>query len=72
MTAVLTLALVRQRADHVLTMDARGSDPEAAHGSQDALYVDVLRAVAYGHPESREMALEALRLHESPGTRWFA
>ena len=72
MTAVLTLSIVRERVEHVLAMDAGGYDPEAAHGSQDDLYVDVLRAVAGGHEDAREMARESLRVAESDGRRWYA
>lgn len=69
----LTLDNVRQRADKIVEMD-RGDqgDPEAAHGDQDELYEDVLRAVATGHPDARAMATECLRVAESGGTRWYA
>lgn len=72
MSTVLTLSIVRERVEHVLAMDAENGDPEAAHGSQDDLYVAILRAVAAGHPDSAQMATEALRIEESDGVRWYA
>ena len=72
MIGVLTLALVRERVEHILAMDASGGDPESAHGSQDDLYVDVLRAVATGLKDAQEMARETLRVAASSGVRWYA
>lgn len=64
----MNLADVRNRVARILVV----SDPEVFHGHEDELYVDVLTAVADGHPESREMALECLRVVSAERTRWYA
>jgi hypothetical protein len=68
----LTLEAVAQRVAEIVKMDAHGGDPEGAHAEQDNLYEDVLRAVAAYHRDSQLMAVEALRVAESNGERWFA
>jgi K+-sensing histidine kinase KdpD len=68
----LTLEAVKQRVEAVLELDRRDTDPEQAHGAQDSLYVDILRAVTDSHPESVQMVREALRLTEGAPTRWYA
>jgi len=71
-TGPITLAQVHEATEIVLAMDAAGSDPEAAHAEQDNLWVAVLGATAAGHPDARLMAVEALRLTQSNGARWYA
>jgi hypothetical protein len=64
---------VHRRVEEILEMDRYDRDPERAHHAQDRLYVDVLRAVAAGHPWSLAMAGECLRIADSDtGARWFA
>jgi hypothetical protein len=47
-------------------------DPEAMHGSEDALHRSVLQAVAAGHPQARELAAAALRTNDIDAPRWCA
>lgn len=68
----LTLDNIRRRAEEILDMDHRDLDPEAAHGHQDELYEDVLRAVAAGHPDTQALADECVRVAESGGRRWYS
>jgi hypothetical protein len=68
----LTLEEVHRRTEHVLEMDHHDADPEMAHGAQDRLYVDVLKAVVAGHPDAAAMATDVLRIEDSDGTRWWA
>lgn len=51
---------------------ASAGDPEAAHGMQDKLFSEVLRAVANGHPDARELAAAALIAREIEFPRWYA
>lgn len=67
----LNLEDVGSRVDEVIGMDGRG-DVESAHLRQDRIYVDVLRAVADGHPDAQDMAAEALRIAETGGERWYS
>lgn len=45
-------------------------DDEAAHGAEDKLYEDVLRAVAAMHPDAYDLAHEALKSQEVDFCRW--
>lgn len=47
-------------------------DNEDAHQAQDALLVEVLRAIVDGCPNSPEMAKEALKVLEIDFDRWYA
>lgn len=47
-------------------------DDEAAHALEDALNVAVLRAIATGHAQPAQIALEAIRLREFSFSRWAA
>ena len=49
------------------------ADPEVAHGLEDGLYQDVLRAIADGTAvDPQEMAREALDAQSIPFDRWMA
>lgn len=65
----LTVARVQERLNEIRLL-AHAKDPEAAHGREDSLYVDVLRAVVAGHPEARALAVEALKARRIPFARW--
>lgn len=67
-----SLALVKKRAEAIITKDNSDTDPEGAHADQDALFVDVLRCVAEDHPDAAAMVNEALRVPSVGGTRWYA
>lgn len=49
-----------------------GLDDEAAHSLEDALYREVLEAIADGHPDSAALAAEALRTKGIEFCRWYA
>lgn len=71
-SAKALLQRVRDRAARIVEMDDTDADPEAAHAEQDELWLEVLRAVAAGHPDAAEMAAECVRVAETDGTRWYA
>lgn len=48
------------------------SDFEAAHGREDDLYRDVLRAIAEGAPDAAKLAAEALKTQELDFDRYTA
>ncbi len=47
-------------------------DDEAAHGEEDALHEDVLKAIAAGALNPAELAAEALKTLEIEFSRWYA
>lgn len=47
-------------------------DDEAAHSTEDKLYVDVLTAIASGMPQARRMAEMALDARSLKFERWCA
>lgn len=67
-------AEARQRADQILWSLAEDGDPESTHADQDQFYVDVLRIIAEHStdPYTRQHAVQALRVADGPGTRWYA
>lgn len=60
---------VRARVQHIADISA---DDESAHGAEDRLHVDVLRAVAAGHPDAAALAREALKTDDIDFARWCA
>ena len=48
------------------------SDPEVAHSMEDALYVEVLQAIAGGAGNPQELAAAALNAYELEFPRWCA
>ncbi len=65
----LTLDDVRSR---LAVIKAHTDDDEDAHIMEDALHVDVLKAVWAGHPDAREMAHVALQTTKLDFSRWCA
>ncbi|GAA4928990.1 hypothetical protein GCM10023224_05470 [Streptomonospora halophila] len=63
---------VRRRVAGVAEHAKRVGDNEAAHCDEDALYIEVLRAVAQGAPNAAELAAEALHARDLDFTRWYA
>lgn len=50
-------------------------DPEVAHETEDALYRDILRHIAWGSlkgDEAREVAVEALKTKQLDFPRWMS
>lgn len=60
---------VRRRTAEIRAIAARG-DEEAAHGEEDRLHEDVLRAVAGGAEKAAELAAEALRTRKIAFARY--
>jgi hypothetical protein len=66
----LTLDAIRQRLAEIV---AASDDSEAAHSYEDALYADVLDAIAKGACEKpKEAAALALTTKDMSFTRWYA
>jgi hypothetical protein len=64
----MTLDEIRTRVSQLSSFDS-----EVAHSSEDALYVDVLKALADGSLESpQEAARICLQSQELPFDRWCA
>ncbi len=54
-------------------INSAGFDEEESHKKEDALYKEVLRAIAAGDCEDPKCcALAALKLSSSDHTRWYA
>lgn len=54
-------------------IEQHANDPEAAHGFEDDLYIDVLRAIATGKcKDPQACAKEALKAIDIDFTRWYA
>lgn len=51
---------------------ADAGDNEGAHSNETALMVEVLRAIAAGAPNARELAGEAIKACEIDYARWCA
>lgn len=47
-------------------------DDEACHSSEDALWRDVLEAIASGASNAQELAAEAIKTQEIDFARWCA
>lgn len=67
--ATMTPADVRLRVEAIA---AAHGDYEMAHGDEDRLHQDVLRAIAAGAPDAAELAAEALRTLELDFPRYCA
>jgi hypothetical protein len=58
----------RERVEEIRREAAR--DDERAHGLEDALHKDVLKAIAEGARNGRQLAAEALTTSEIKFGRW--
>lgn len=65
----MTIEQVKERVKHI---ESISNDDEAAHSNEDALWRDVLSAVAKGHPDSVKLAKEALKTEKISYARWCA
>lgn len=66
---VLTAAAVRKR---VASIDIIKDDDEGAHGNEDALWEEVLEAIAEGASNPKALAREALATRAIDFARWCA
>lgn len=66
----MTLDDVKQRVAEIRAIGRR--DPEVSHGNEDALWENVLRAIADGAPNAAELAREALETAKIDFARWCA
>lgn len=57
----MTIAEIRAAIE---TIKAAARDPEAAHAYEDELLVNVLKAIAAGHPDPAGIATEALKVRD--------
>jgi hypothetical protein len=69
MESVMNLQDVK---NNVLKIYEMKGDDESAHSEEDNLHQEVLRQVANGNPEAKEMAKEALKTLEIDFCRWCA
>lgn len=67
----LTVEDVTQRVTYIAAKGERGEEEEA-HGAEDRLHRQVLRAVAAGHPDSQILAAAALHTNDLNFERWYA
>jgi hypothetical protein len=64
----MTITEIRFRVQ-TKVQELAGRDDEKAHGAEDDLFRDVLKAIAKGSKKSRELAREALKSLEVRFTR---
>jgi len=69
-TSNMTPAYVSSRVQKIA--DLAKTDAEAAHSVEDDLMLAVLHHVSLGHPQSVELAREALRVTSIDYPRWCA
>lgn len=67
--APLTVEHVRQRLEEIKTF---AGDSEAAHGAEDKLHQDILRAIAEGAADGPELAKAGLETLGIDFERWCA
>jgi hypothetical protein len=65
----VTVEEVRRQVEE---LRAHHDDPEGAHGDEDQLHEDVLRAIADGAPNAAELAALALQTIDIDFPRWYA
>lgn len=58
--------------DRLRLIESGKLDDEAAHSYEDDLHVEVLQAVAAGHPDAAVLAFEALKTRDIDFGRWCA
>lgn len=69
--ARVTVEAVRARVEQIRAVSEQ-PDAELAHSEEDALYEEVLRAVAGGHPDAAALARAALETKKLKFDRWCA
>ncbi len=63
----MTVEDVRKR---LIEIDASRADDQQAHCSEDALWAEVLEAIATGAGNAKELAQEALKSRDIEFERW--
>lgn len=63
---------LKEVQDRLRLIEETKWDDESAHGLEDTLYIEVLEAVAAGHPESAALAAEVLKARDIDFARWCA
>jgi hypothetical protein len=58
-------------SQRVIVISAHSDDPSQSHYEADALYRDVLKAIADGAADAPLLASRALRVEELDLTRWY-
>lgn len=66
---MLTVEEIKKRISEIAAL---ASDPEAAHGNEDELYADTLKAIADGADNAAELAAAALKCLDLTLDRWYA
>jgi hypothetical protein len=59
-------------SQRVIVISAHSDNPEQSHAEADALYRDVLQAIADGATNASLLASRALRVEELELTKWYA
>jgi hypothetical protein len=65
----MTIEEIRERVQKIRDI---ARDGEAAHLAEDGLHQDVLKAIADGAEDPRELAAAALATRELEFARWYA
>lgn len=68
----MTPAEVKARVDAIDALLASTHDNEVAHGMEDALFVDVLKAISRGAADPAGLARAALVANRLDYERWYA
>lgn len=63
---------IQEVIDRIANIKRIRGDDERAHGAEDALHQDVLRAIAGGTKNCRRLATEALKTLDIKFARWCA
>lgn len=66
----MTIDDVRKRVEAIRQV-AEAEDDETAHGMEDELYAEVLKAIANGADNPDKLASEALKTEKIEFFRWF-
>jgi hypothetical protein len=66
---IMTIDDVKLQVQHI--QEAKHDD-ESAHGMEDSLWEDVLKSIAHGAKNARELATEALKTKNIKFSRWYA
>lgn len=63
---------VEEVKKHVERIREMAGDDEGAHGTEDDLWEEVLRAISEGAKKPKQLAIEALKTTEIDFARWCA
>jgi len=65
----MTVDDVRERVENIRQA---AFDDEVAHGMEDELYAEVLKAIANGADSPEKLAAEALKTEKIEFSRWYS